>query len=129
MEYVVIRRFKGKCIGGVVNLPYGTVCHERGGVIYVGDTPICYTTSQIAYDFFARNDDGCGLKRGELTRDIIARLSKQDADHQNRWNKIWKNARLKKFKRIEHDDFWVWNFDFYNAPISELQYIQKIVRG
>ena len=33
MEYVVYKRFKEKGIDGRFNLPFGTVCEERGGYL------------------------------------------------------------------------------------------------
>lgn len=70
MKYVVHRRFKRKGIGGEFNLPHGTECEEVEGVICYQGCPVCLNTSQVAKEFFACNNDGCGLQRGELTHSI-----------------------------------------------------------
>ena len=33
----------------------------------------------------------------------------------------------RSIKRKEHEDFWLWNHDFYNAGIDDLKYIAKLV--
>lgn len=141
MEYVVTQRYRRRCLGGDVNLPYGTVCTEQSKVISVKDTgvPLCLNTSQDAYDFFARNDDGKGLERGELIRRIRKLLQvpagspppKKALDaHKRRWAKLWGDNSLTRFRCAkEHPDYWVWNFDFYNAEIKDLTRIYNIVKG
>lgn len=70
MKYVVHRRFKRKGIDGEFNLPRGTKCEEVDGVICYQGRPVCLNTSQVAKEFFACNNDGCGLQRGNLTYSI-----------------------------------------------------------
>lgn len=127
MEYIVHKRFKNLSMSGQINLPYNTKCEESNGVIYYDNKPICYTTSQNAYDYFARNNDKNGQKRGKLTKEIVATLANRDENYQERWNKLWDNEYVQKFRRKEHGDFWVWNYDFYNASIDDLQTIKKII--
>ena len=89
--------------------------------------PVCATTSQDAFDFFSQNDDGRGRERGELVSAILIKLAKQD--QQKSGGPCLGRSPLPKYKRPEHEDFWIWNYDFYNAPVEDLRYILKLVEG
>lgn len=133
MEYIITKRFKTTAMCGEVNLPYGTKLTSYGGLICLDPMhPLCYDHAQNAYDYMARNDDGHGLERGKLIQDIIARLGKRDSrddpKYQARWDVIWADASLRRFKRPEYDDYWLWNYDFFNAEIGDLSYILKKVK-
>lgn len=123
MEYIVHRRFRAKTICGEVNFPFGTVGQCDENLIHVDGSPICVVTSENAHQYFARNDDGKGLLRGKLTQEIQKTLEKNS----DRWDKVWKDSLCQKYKRIEHADYWLWNHDFFNADIYDLQYIAKLV--
>lgn len=125
MQYIVHRRFRAKTISGIVNLPYGTACELRGETIYHGGKPLCFVTSENAHNYFSRNDDGQGERRGELVHDILARLK----GNQEAWDRVWGNLSIRKYKRVEFADYWLFNHDFYNAPIEDLEYILKVVKG
>lgn len=128
MDYICFNRFKQNALCGKVNIPYGTKLDEINNVISYRGNPICYTKSQNAYDYFARNDDGKGLDRGKLTAEIIKLLNNRiDGKYQNRWDKIWGDLSLLKYKRPEHDDYWLWNYDFFNASIEELNRIKSMI--
>lgn len=129
MNYITIKRTRINSISGSINLPYGTEVESMDGILFANGKPLCSDRSQNAYDYFARNDDGNGFERGKLTREIIKTLSKRDKDHQTRWDKVWEDSFCVKFKRKEHSDQWVWNHEFYNAEIVELQYIATLVGG
>ena len=127
MTYITIKRTRINSLSGTINLPYGTEIDCVDGVLLHNGAPICADHSQNAYDFFSRNDDGEGLRRGELTQGIRKALAKNKADSQNRWNKVWEDPVCRKYKRADHADFWLWNHDFYNAEIPDLVYIAKLV--
>ena len=136
MTYIVTRRFRAKTMSGIVNLPYGTACELRGETIYHGGKPLCFATSENAHQYFARNDDGNGLKRGELTQEILRLLSNRKdkvkgraGTRQEAWGRIWADLSIRKYKRVEFADYWLFNHDFYNAPVEDLEYILKIVKG
>ena len=95
----------------------------------LGNKVICGVTSQNAYDFFSQNDDGKGRERGDLVSFILIRLEKKDAERQSRWDKVWNDPLCQKYKRPEHEDHWIWNFDFYNAPVEDLRHISKLIGG
>lgn len=127
MQYIVHRRFRGKVLCGEVNIPALTVCDSVNNVIYYNGNPICFNTSEDAHQFFAWNDDENGLQRGHLTQAIQKSLQRRDAQYQTRWNKVWADPLCQKYKRPDHEDFWLWNHDFFNAPIEDLQHIARLL--
>ena len=127
-RYVCHRRAKFDGIGGKVNIPYGTVLTNQGGILMHKGSAVCMDTSQHAYDFFSCDDDGCGLERGCRTADIIKILGKPDGNHQERWDRLWSDASLQKYRRPEHLDHWLWNYDFFCAPVKDLEYIRKLIK-
>ena len=127
-SYVARRRARFKsCDGQQVNIPFGSALENQGGFLTWRGVRACVDTSQNAYDFFSQNDDGKGLERGKLAEAIITTLKKQDEAHQLRWNKVWPDTLCQKYKRPEHEDYWIWSFDFYNAPVEDLRYIAGLV--
>lgn len=110
-----------------LNIPYGTEIQSVVGYLIYNNQPICSDHSQNAYDYFARNDDCNGLERGKLIQKIKKVLSKKDSEYQTRWDKIWDDEICLKYKRIEYSDYWLWNHDFYNAEIEDLQYIANLL--
>lgn len=157
MTYLVTRRFKAKTMSGIVNLPYGTACELRGEIIYHSGKPLCFATSENAHQYFSRNDDGQGERRGKLVHDILARLTENDIkyfegddspfgggkiypeklaaykarekERNEAWERVWDAPAIRKYKRVEFADYWLFNHDFYNAPIEDLEYILKVVKG
>lgn len=127
MKYIVHKRFKGKAICGNVNLPALTECESCNGFLICYNKIICYETSENAHQFFSRNDDGMGMLRGFLTQAIQKSLSKRDKNYQERWDKIWDDEVSQKYRRADYDNFWLWNHDFFNANIDDLQHIAKLV--
>ena len=128
MDYICFNRFKQNALCGEVNIRYGAKLDEANNVISYCGNPICYIKSQNAYDYFARNDDGKGLERGKLTAEIIKLLNnRKDGKYQDRWDRIWGDLSLLKYKRPEHDDYWLWNCDFFNASIEELNRIKSMI--
>lgn len=129
-EYMVKKRFRGKAICGDVNLPYGTPADlKNGNMITVNGKDICRITSQNAYDFFVRNDDGNGYERANLIQKIMCKLVSKDDNYQKRWDKLWDDKIANSMRRKEHEDFWCWSFDFYNASVADLQHIWGLIGG
>lgn len=123
MTYITIRRTRINSLSGTINLPYGTEIDCEDGVLLYQGAPICADHSQNAYDYFARNDDGAGKRRGELTQGIRKALE----NHRERWERVWADPVCQKYRRKDHADHWVWSFDFWNAEIADLVYIAKLV--
>lgn len=127
IPYIVRRRARFLSICGPVNLPYGTEAFSDGAFLTVNGEKLCSITSQNAYDFFSRNDDGHGRERGKLVKDIRRTLERLDAKHQARWDKLWADSGANRLRRADHKDFWVWNHDFYNADVNELRRIRLLL--
>ena len=127
MNYIAAKRFRGKTFCGTVNIPCGTECELRGETIYLNEHPLCFCTSENAHQFFARNDDGNGLVRGELIQEIMKLLRKRDS--QPAWDRVWDDPKIRKYKRKEFADHWLWNHEFFNAEVDDLKYILNIVKG
>ena len=123
MEYIVHKRFRAKTMSGDVNIPALSVCEEKNGIIYYNNKAICTTISKNAHQYFATNNDGNGMLRGKLTQSIQKTLDK----NKEKWNKVWEDPICQKYKRIEHADHWLWNHDFFNADLNDLEYISKLV--
>ena len=129
IPYVVRRRARFLAICGPVNLPYGTEVSSDGDFLTVNGEKLCSITSQNAYDFFSRNDDGHGLERGKLVQDIRSTLERRDAKYQSRWDRLWADEGANKLRRTEHEDYWLWSFAFYNADVNELRRICQLLEG
>lgn len=127
MEYICYRRFRGEGIDGEMNIRRGVELEELDGVIAMGSRAVCINTSDNAFKFFARNNDGNGLKRGDLIMEIKKKLSKRDNKYQQRWDKLWKDERANKLRNPDFDDFWLWGYQFYNADIEDLQHIKELI--
>lgn len=127
MLYIVHTDFNGKAICGEVTLSAGTECTAIDGTIYHELKAICRVNSDNAYKHFARNDDGNGLKRGELVKTIKDALALCDEHNYERWYRVWNDPACKQFNRNRGGDTWLWNLAFYNAPIASLQHIADLV--
>lgn len=124
-SYIARKRARFSAFGVLVNIPWGTRLEELEGFIYLGEQPLCTITSQIAFDYFTQDDDGRGRERGALLEAILARLKGNNC--QPRWDCVWNDPLCQKYRRPEHEDFWLWNYDFFNAPVEDLEHIAKLV--
>lgn len=129
MKYVCYRRFKDRAICGDVNIPATSECELVGNTIYYNGNPICLVKSENAHQYFACDYDGKGMERGGLTRKIQDTLSRRDRDYQARWDNVWEAAFCHKYRRQDYDDFWIWNHDFFNAEVEDLERIYNLVKG
>ena len=127
MKYIVHKRFKGNTMSGYINLPALTECEGKYGFIIYNGNALCYDTSEDAYQHFASNSDGMGELRGHLTQNIQKKLAKRDQNYQARWDKVLGDELCQKYGRQDDEDQWLWNYDFFNASINELQYIAHLV--
>lgn len=127
MQYIVHKRFKDRVIFGQANFPALTICEESNGLILYEGNPVCAISSENAHQYFARNDDGNGMLRGQLTQAIQKHLAKRDDNHQTRWDKVWEDEKCQQYKRKEYTDYWLWNHEFFNAEIDDLKYIAELI--
>ena len=126
-HYVAKRRARFNGISCNVNIPYGINIEAVNGILLLDGKPICAAGSQDGLDYFVQNDDGQWEERGKLTTEIISTLTKKDKNHQARWNKVWEDALCQKYRRGEHEDFWLWNREFYAAPVEDLRHIRQLI--
>ena len=109
--------------GETVNIPALQNLNQVGEILYWGEKSICFNTSEVAHQYFAINNDCTGLYRRNLTQEIQKYLFK----NQKAWERIWEDPLCLKYKRQDHQDFWLWNHLFFNAPINDLEYIVKLI--
>ena len=131
MEYIAHRRFKKNAICGLVNIPAMTELACEEGVILCNSGIVCYEDCETSHKFFARNDDGHGMERGKLTQTIMKTLAqrngREDAQYQERWDRVWDDPVCQPYKRADYDDMWLWNHAFFNADIDVLRHIAELV--
>lgn len=126
-RYVARKRARFKSNGKYVNLPWGTVLEADKDFIYYKGVRLCAVTSQNAYDYFSIDDDGQGVRRGQLVTAIEAGLNPREAEYQVRWDKVWGAPACWRYRHPEHEDRWIWNWAFYNAPIADLESIARLI--
>ena len=127
VQYIAARRARFNAIGGPVNIPYGTTVEAVDGFLERDGLRLCAVTSESAHKYFARDSDGNGLERGQLTASIIAAVSKQDKGHAARWEKLWADPLACRYRREDHADFWVWSHAFFEAPVEDLRHIAALI--
>ena len=143
MKYIVCKQFKKRAICGDVNLIKGTTLNETNGIIYHNEDQICFKTSQNAFDYFARNDDGKGKERFALTSKILdkikdlvietneAMFAKTDDDTEpapveDKVSKAYSTIR-ESYPRFLKGDLDIFSVEFYNAEIADLEKVQELV--
>ncbi len=129
IRYTARQRARFKGLSGPVNIPWGAALENEGGFLMWQGEQLCAATSQNAFDFFSHDDDGQGRERGALVTDILARLQPQNPGDacQARWDKVWDDTVCQRYRRPEHEDHWIWSYDFYNAPTVDLWYIARLI--
>lgn len=130
-SYIVFKNFVRKTMFGEnVSLPALTILYDNEHIIFKDLKPIMTDSCENCYNHMAKNNDGNGLKRGELTQKILRRLSRARFERQDEyieiWDKIWDDPLCNNYKRADHEDYWLWNHAFYNAPIYDLEYIYNL---
>lgn len=130
MEYIVVERFKRDNALGRFNLPRGTIVQEHDGWLYHNGRRICSDHSAIMREYFARNDDGNGMKRGELSHAIIKSLqirrNETKEDWNRRWEPIWKDRICQKYRKDSGENNFLWSIEFFNAPLFDLEHIASL---
>ena len=127
MEYVNHRRVKGKVLcGKEVNIPAGTVFECNNKLIKLGNDAICYSTSQMGHENFARNDDGNGMERGAYTYEIAFSNRKRfnkDKTRRQRFSDNEIETLCNKWEKflIPDIDVVLFNNDFFEADLEELK--------
>lgn len=128
-NYIARKRVRIHGISGDVNIPYGTRVEAKGTLLTWHGKPICAIQSQNGLDYFVQDDDGCGKDRGELTLKIQKALNCVGEKRNSVWRKVWNDKICQKYRRNDHDDFWLWDRSFFDAPIFDLHYIQELIQN
>ena len=127
VQYIAARRARFGAIGGPVNIPYGTTVEAVDGFLEWDGLRLCAATSKSAHKYFARDSDGHGLERGQLTAAIIAAVSKRDKGRGERWATLWADPIACRYRRADHTDHWVWSHDFFEADVADLRHIAALI--
>lgn len=131
MEYILFRRYRENDFSGKkMNIPALTIANENNNTIFIDNNPICCITSQIAHEYFARNNDGNGLLRGQLTYAIaFSERIRYNEDHTRRQRFTDQEIELIETKwekyLIPNLEVILFNHDFFNADIQELEEMAK----
>lgn len=123
MRYITHRRFKDKAAcGDRLNLPYGTELEADGDFLFTLDgRHVCYITSETTKQYFSRNDDGLGLRRGALTWAIA--YANRDGGNGFRFSDRERELLERDWGRWLRQDTEtiLFNEDFFEADPAELQ--------
>lgn len=130
-NYIVHHRYRGKTAAcKEVNVPYGTEFPCQNNMILDGNSMFCYATSEVAHKFFARNDDGKGLRRGALTY-AIAYSNRERFNKEGNRRQRFTDEEIEILERdwkkflIPDIDVVLFNHDFFNADVEELEKMAK----
>jgi len=132
MQYITHHRLRGKAACGLeLNVPYATSFSTIGNFIATNDSKaICYTTSEMAHKYFARNDDGQGLRRGALTYAIAYSQRHRTNTEGNRAQRFT-DEEIETLERdwskylIPDISVILFNHDFFNAEVDDLEKMAK----
>ena len=129
MRYLTARRFKRQGIGGNFNLGYGTVLEKRDdGILYFEDRKVCVARSAASHLHFVSDFDGNGLKRYYWTSNIIKRLDGNNREKSPMWESVMDDKIAQGYRRVEHEDYWLWDDKFYNeSSIEDLEHIGSLI--
>lgn len=134
MQYITHHRMRGKvAYGAELNIPFGITFNTIGNFIATDDgKAICYTTSEMAHQYFARNDDGRGLERGALTYAIAyatRHRTNKDGTRSQRFTDEELDTLCTRWERYLVPDISVvlFNHDFFNADVETLKEIADSV--
>jgi len=116
MKYVCCKEYRKNAFPMLIT--EGTSLQSFGKEILFMGRLVCFTTSQNAYDHFARDDDGKGRLRFSLTREILSEvvLAKAHGNDQAIFRGIRSDPQ---FRKMMTDGYW--NQAFYEADVKELE--------
>lgn len=130
MEYITTQRHREMTLSEkIINIPALTPVELReDGKLYLGDKPLHFVSSHRGHTYFARDNDGHGMERFDLCQEII-KICAQHCDPQDPWNdRLWCTPAMQVYRRTNNDKRWLWNQRFYDADISELQWILNFLK-
>lgn len=129
-HYMVRKRCKINGIDGPVNLPYATLVEAVDNTIMYRGKRICFVTSDNGCKYFSHNDDGMAAIRGAYVQSILDALAQSKKTKENAsWKKVCNDSKCLEYRKPAQDDFFLWDWTFYQAPIEDLEYINNLVGG
>lgn len=130
MQFITTKRFKRKGIDGIFNIPYGTAVESHDGYVWHKDKRICSDQSAVMREYFAKDDDGLGIKRHKVSHAIIDTMIMKDGetkeDWQKRWDVLWEDTVCNKYRKDYSETTFLWGIEFFNAPLLDLYHIAAL---
>lgn len=130
MIYITTKRIKRKGIDGNFNIPYNTNIESHDGFLWHNGKRICSDHSAVMREYFARNDDGLGLKRSKITKSIIDAMLMREGetkeDWLKRWDILWDDPVCNKYRKDSSETTFLWGIEFFNAPLLDLYHIATL---
>lgn len=128
-QYIVKKRFKGKGIGGHVNIPYGTICDVSEEFIYYNGVPICAVTSQNAFNYFwgySRENPEQEIARQKAANQLFDSVPKDNGDELSEPKNAWNNyGELSQYGFGMY--YWKWNDEIFDLSLDTIQYLLKCI--
>lgn len=136
MRYLVCKTFNKSGIGGSFNLLKGATVNRVEDKLYHNGREICYISSQLAHDYFSRNDDEQGTLRFELSHKIITKIIETNLlynsceeeykkKHINPIFAMYGAIRENYPAYITDDD--IFTYEFFDASIYDLKIIKVLI--
>lgn len=113
--------------------PIGTevVCSVNGELLSKCGEFLCLTHSENAKKHFVGNDDGRWELRGRIINSIYNLIQGcTDEDLKcDRITVLWTIPRCLQYAMLKNPetDSWIWNEEYYCAPIEDLEYIHDVL--
>lgn len=132
MQYITHRTFNENSISGNVFIKRGDKLNLIGNTLYYNNKPICVARSLNGKQHFAINEDGQGLKRGELTYFIAySNRQKQHSDgHVFRFSEDEIEMLVKDYPQwLKQTTPILFNDNFFTANVEDLQELADKLGG
>lgn len=124
MKYICHKEYKKMgASGDIYNFKREIELNTIGDFIAYENKAVCSVRSADAYMYFARNDDDKGLERGKLTYAIAFSQRKPNKANKFRFTPEERDMLYLEYPHFLKTElyFIVFNYDFFNAEIEELQ--------
>ena len=129
MQYICTKRFNGIAeTGRTVHIKQGEKLDCIAGRIARHNASVCLTTSYVAHQHFAVNDDGRGMERGYLTYEIA--FAPREREHDDGYVYRFSQDELDMLCRdyphwLKQQAPLLFNHSFFQASVEELQELAK----
>lgn len=148
MKYITRLAYSGPdFLGRPIEIPERSAADSQDSMICWNRIPICLINSQIAHKYFAWDEDGQGVLRGQYEGDIwfskearpyvfeIETVDEQGQIHKETVIKYSKYSpeEIRYLQRnfskyLQDSDIIQFNNDFFRAPITDLETMARYLR-